>query len=54
MGHTSFNLVDRYRSSTAQRRGALEFRPPSAGQVSVLGLWFNATGAFSTILAIAK
>jgi hypothetical protein len=54
MGHTSFNLVDRYASATAQRRGTLEFRTPTAGQISVLGLRFNATGALSTIPAIAK
>jgi hypothetical protein len=54
MGHTSFNLTDRYASVTARRRGTLEFRTPSAGQFSVLGLRFNATGAFSTIPALAK
>jgi hypothetical protein len=54
MGHTSFDLVSRYASSTAQRRGTLEFRTPTAGQISVLGLKFNGTGAFSTIPAIAK
>jgi sugar lactone lactonase YvrE len=54
MGHTSYNLTDRYASTTGQRRGTLEFRTPAAGQISVLGLQFNATGAFSTIPAIAK
>jgi len=54
IGHTSFNLLDRYASMTAQRRGTLEFRTPGAGQISVLGLRFNATGAFSTIPAIAE
>jgi uncharacterized protein (DUF779 family) len=54
MGHTSFNLTDRYASMTAQRRGTLEFQTPSAGQISVLGLRFNSTGAFSTIPALAK
>ena len=54
MGHASFNLIDRYASMTAQRRGTLEFRTPSAGQISVLGLRFNATGAFSTIPAFAE
>jgi hypothetical protein len=54
MGHTSFNLLDRYASMTAQRRGTLEFRTPGAGQIGVLGLRFNATGAFSTIPAIAE
>ena len=54
MGHTSFNLTDRYASITAQRSGTLEFRTPTAGQISVLGLRFNSTGAFTTIPAIAK
>src|ERR1035437_4513209 len=31
MGHTSFDLVSRYASSTAQRRDTLEFRTPTAG-----------------------
>jgi sugar lactone lactonase YvrE len=54
MGHTSFNLADRYASITAQRRGTLEFRTPATGQISVLGIRCNATGAFSTIPALAK
>jgi hypothetical protein len=54
MGHTSFNLTDRYAAATAQLSGTLEFDTPSAGQISVLGLKFNGTGAFSTIPAIAK
>jgi hypothetical protein len=51
MGHTSFNLTDRY-ASTAQRLGTVQFTTPGAGQISVLGLRFNSTGAFSTIPAI--
>jgi hypothetical protein len=54
MGHRSFNLADQYGSVTAKRRGTLEFKTPSPGQISVLGLSFNATGAFSTIPTIAK
>ena len=54
MGHRSFSLADKYGSVTAQRRGTLEFTTPSPGQVSVLGLSFNATGAFSTVPTIAK
>ena len=54
LGHASFNLTDRYASVTAQRRGTLEFRTPGAGQISVLGLRFNASGAFSTIPALAE
>ena len=53
MGHASFTLADRYGSVTAQRRGTLEFTTPSPGLISVLGLSFNATGAFSTIPTIA-
>ena len=49
MGHTQFNLADRYGPVTAQRRGTLHFTTPSAGQIGVLGLQFNSTGAFSTI-----
>jgi hypothetical protein len=54
MGHRSFNLADRYGSVTAQRRGTLEFTTPTPGSLSVLGLSFNATGAFSTVPTIAK
>jgi sugar lactone lactonase YvrE len=54
MGHSSFSVADRYGSVTAQRRGTLEFTTPSPGLISVLGLSFNATGAFSTIPTIAK
>jgi hypothetical protein len=54
MGHKSFNLTDRYAAITALRRGTLEFRTPTVGQISVLGLRFNATGAFSTIPALVK
>ena len=54
MGHTSFNLTDRYAPTTARRRGTLECRTPAPGQISVLGLRFNATGAFSTIPALVK
>jgi hypothetical protein len=54
MGHRSFNLADRYGLVTSQQRGTLEFTTPSPGVISVLGLRFNATGAFSTIPTIAK
>jgi hypothetical protein len=52
LGHTSFNLTDRYGPVTAQRRGTLLFTTPNPGQLSVLGLRFNQTGAFSTIPVI--
>src|SRR5271157_2396715 len=54
MGHTSFTLADRYGAVTAQRRGTVEFTTPSTALISVIGLRFNATGAFSTIPTIAK
>jgi hypothetical protein len=54
MGHTSFNLTDRYASVTAQRRGTMQFTSQIPGQISVLGLRFNATGAFSTIPALSQ
>jgi hypothetical protein len=52
-GHTSFVLPSSYVSS-AGRRGTLEFDTPANGQISVLGLRFNPTGAFSTIPALTK
>lgn len=52
-GHTSFVLPSSYVSS-AGRRGTLEFDTPANGQISVLGLRFNSTGAFSTIPALTK
>jgi hypothetical protein len=54
MGHRSFSLTDRYGSVTAQQRGTLEFTTAAPGQISVFGLRFNVTGAFSTIPTIAK
>lgn len=47
MGHTSFGLVGRY-PSLQNRRGTIEFIPPTGGQISLIGLRFNPTGAFST------
>jgi hypothetical protein len=52
-GHVSFNLVTNY-PVTALHRGTVEFDTPSNGQISVLGLRFNPTGAFSSIPAMAK
>ena len=54
MGHRSFTLADRYGSATSQRRGTVGFTTPTPGSLSVLGLSFNATGAFSTVPTIAK
>jgi sugar lactone lactonase YvrE len=52
-GHTAFNLADRY-SITGQKRGTLELRSPSAGQITALGIRFNPTFAFSTISTLVK
>jgi sugar lactone lactonase YvrE len=52
-GHTTFNLADRY-PPTLQKRGTIEFGTPTNGQLSVLGLRFNPTGAFSTIPVSTK
>jgi sugar lactone lactonase YvrE len=54
MGHTSFDLVSRYGSVVANRLGTVEFTSPAAGEISVLGLRFSSTGAFSSIPAIAE
>jgi len=54
MGHTSIDMATRYGSSTAGRRGTLQFTTPSPGQISVLGLRFTPTGAFTTIPPLAK
>ena len=53
MGHMSFNLADRLKD-TAGEVGTVEFLTPSAGQISLLGLLFNSTGAFSTLPALVK
>lgn len=52
-GHTSFVLATNY-PVTAQRRGTVEFDTPPNGQISVLGLRFNPTGAFSSIPVSAE
>ncbi len=52
-GHTSFVLATSY-PVTAQHRGTVEFDTPATGQINVLGLRFNPTGAFSSIPAATK
>jgi hypothetical protein len=52
LGHTSFSLSDRY-PLTQQNRGSAEFHATN-GRISVLGLNFNPTGAFSSIPLLAK
>ena len=53
-GHTAFELArpDRF-PATSNGRGTVEFRTPPGGQISVLGLRFNAD-SFTTIPVFAK
>ena len=52
-GHASFDLASTY-ALTAGKRGTVEFDTSTNGQISVLGLLFNPTGAFSSIPAVTK
>lgn len=52
-GHSAFDISVRL-PMTIGRRGTLEFQTPSGGQIGVLGLRFNPTGAFSTVPPIEK
>ena len=52
-GQTSFNLSTRF-SGLAGRRGTVEFDTPAGGQITVLGLRFNPTGAFSTVPPLGR
>ena len=47
------DLAARY-PVTAQRRGTVEFQTPAGGQISVLGLRFSPTSAFTTVPPMAK
>ncbi len=47
-GQASFSLAGRF-SQTVKKLGTVEFVPPAGGQIGVLGLRFNPTGAFSTV-----
>lgn len=47
-GHTSYLLPSQY-AATANIRGMVELDTPSGGQITVMGLRFNPTGAFSTL-----
>jgi hypothetical protein len=51
-GHSSFVLSDRF-GATANQRGTIEFGTPSGGQISVLGIRFPPSTAFSTIPVVA-
>ncbi len=52
LGHTSFVIGDRF-SGAAGQRGVIEFTTPANGQISPIGIRASATGAFTTIPAIA-
>jgi hypothetical protein len=53
LGQTSFNLATRF-SAAAQKLGTVEFSAPIGGQITVLGLRFNPTGAFSTVPPLGR
>jgi hypothetical protein len=53
LGQTSFDLATRF-PGTTQKRGTVEFGTPVGGQITVLGLRFNPTGAFSTVPPLAR
>jgi hypothetical protein len=52
-GHTSFSLPARFAATTSQT-GTLEFDTPAEGQISVIGLRFTPTGAFTTLPPLGK
>jgi hypothetical protein len=52
-GQASFVLSSRF-PGTAGKRGTVEFDTPAGGQITVLGLRFNPTGAFSTVPPLAR
>jgi hypothetical protein len=52
-GHTSFAVSSRW-ATTGSERGTVEFDGPGSGAISVLGLRFNPTGAFSSVPAMAR
>lgn len=52
-GHTAFALPERY-AATAGIRGTIEFQRSAAGQIGVLGLRFNPSGAFTTLPAVTR
>ena len=53
LGHTSFDLANNYVVAKSAR-GTVEFVAPPDGHISVLGLRFNSTGAFTTVLPFVK
>ncbi len=52
-GHTSFVLSNRF-AATANQTGTIEFDTPAGGSISVLGIRFPASGAFSTIPVVTQ
>jgi sugar lactone lactonase YvrE len=54
MGHTSFVVTTQYGSAVAQKRGTIAFSTPGPGQISVLGIRANATGALSDVPPLAE
>jgi sugar lactone lactonase YvrE len=53
LGHTAFDLANNY-VVAKDKRGTVELVAPADGHISVLGLRFNSTGAFTTILPFVK
>jgi hypothetical protein len=53
LGQISFDLATRF-PAAVQKRGTVEFGTPVGGQITVLGLRFNPTGAFSTVPPLAR
>lgn len=52
-GHTEFMVTD-LSSLTANKRGTLEFRKPTDGQIAVVGIEALSTGAITTVPATTK
>ena len=51
--HNSFVLSDRF-AATANQTGTIEFDTPAGGSISILGIRFPASGAFSTIPVVTR
>jgi hypothetical protein len=53
LAHESFMVATQY-PQTAGKRGTIEFQTPAGGQVGVLGLQASASGALTSVPALAK
>jgi hypothetical protein len=53
MGHTAFNLADRY-AITAGQRGIIEFRNQAGGAITGLGLRFSPLGTFTSVPVMTR